>query len=59
MRLASVLRKWRIMSELPLRSAAKGMGISAATLLRIENGHVCDGATLAKILTWLLNKEKR
>ena len=57
MKLASVIRKWRLMSERDLRSLAKEIGVSVATLSRFERGHDCDGKTLSKILTWLLAKE--
>lgn len=36
-----------------VRAAAKEVGISSATLSRIENGHVPDLATFAKICRWL------
>lgn len=52
MRLGAVLRKWR----LDLRTAGKQMGISAATLLRIESGRDMDGQTFAKIFRWLMEK---
>lgn len=58
--LGEVLRRWRLMSEKDLRTAAKEMGIEgAATLLRIEQGRSPGGDTLAKILSWLLTKERR
>ncbi len=44
------------MSELGIREAAAELGISPATLSRIERGESMDGATLAKILHWLLSK---
>lgn len=56
MRLGTVLRKWRLMCELDLRTAGKQMGISAATLLRIEQGRDMDGQTFAKIFRWLMEK---
>jgi transcriptional regulator with XRE-family HTH domain len=36
-----------------VRAAAKEIGISAATLSRIENGHVPDLETFARICAWL------
>ena len=36
-----------------LRTAAKEMGISPATLSRIERGHVADANTLGKVFNWL------
>jgi len=38
---------------LGVRAAAKEIGISPATLSRIENGHVPDLATFAAICAWL------
>ncbi|WP_425063792.1 helix-turn-helix domain-containing protein [Pyruvatibacter mobilis] len=38
---------------LGVRAAAKEVGISPATLSRIENGHVPDLATFAAICEWL------
>lgn len=49
-----VLRCWRVMEELTIRQAAKQIGISAATLMRIEHGRNFDAATLAKILQWMM-----
>lgn len=37
----------------PIRVAAAKIGIGHATLSRIENGHVPDLATFAKICAWL------
>lgn len=56
MQLGIVLRRWRIMSELTVREAARQMGIGASTLCRIENGELMDGQTLALILNWLTAK---
>lgn len=36
-----------------IRSAADEAGVSSATLSRVENGHVPDLATFAKICRWL------
>jgi len=36
-----------------IRAAAADVGISPATLSRVENGHLPDLATFAKICTWL------
>ena len=53
--LGDVLRKWRVMSDIDQRTAAKRMGISAATLCRLENGETTpDAHTLLALLTWLL-----
>lgn len=36
-----------------VRAAAKEIGISSATLSRVENGHIPDLATFAAICRWL------
>lgn len=54
MRLGQIIKKWRIVNELDLRSVAREIGIGAATLMRLEQGHVPDGNTLAKVLGWLM-----
>lgn len=36
-----------------IRAAAAEIGISAATLSRVEHGHLPDSLTLGKICTWL------
>jgi transcriptional regulator with XRE-family HTH domain len=57
MKLGKVIRKYRVTSELSLRDVGKEIGIGAATLMRLEQGRDPDGATLAKVLTWLLKAE--
>lgn len=54
MRLGRVLRAYRHREEWDLRHMGHLLGISAATLLRIENGFAPEGRTLAKILNWLM-----
>jgi len=56
--LGDVLRKWRIMNERDLRGVAAEIGISAATLMRIEQGKDCDGQTLFTLLQWLMGRKK-
>lgn len=57
MRLGIVLHKWRVFEERSLRDVAKEMGVSAATLLRIEQGYDFDAKTMAKIWLWLSQQE--
>ena len=52
--LGDVIRRWRMWSELSIREVAAMIGVSAATLSRIERGETMDGRTLAKIVTFLL-----
>lgn len=56
MRLGLVLYKWRHMSEISIRDASKMIGVSPATLSRIERGEEMDGQSLSKILIWLMQK---
>lgn len=56
MRLGDVLRKWRRGSDIGVRQAATQIGISAATLSRVERGENMDGLVLAKVLKWLLGE---
>lgn len=53
MRIGSIIRKWRIVSERSLRSLAEEVGISHSTLARLEKGENIDGRSLVKVLTWL------
>lgn len=49
--LGTMVRKER--GERKLRDTAKEIGISPATLMRIENGRIPDVATFGKICSWL------
>jgi transcriptional regulator with XRE-family HTH domain len=53
-----MLRLYRTVENFTLRDMGSDIGISAATLLRIEQGKAFDTATLMKLLTWLLKHEK-
>ena len=52
--LGEVLKKWRLMKEMNLRTVAKQIGLGTATLMRIEHGRDPSGRSLAAILNWLL-----
>lgn len=58
MKLGKIIRKYRVTSELTLREVGKEIGIGAATLMRLEQGRDPDGQTLAKVLGWLMSKER-
>jgi DNA-binding Xre family transcriptional regulator len=49
--LGTMVRKKR--GEAKLRDIAEIVGISAATLMRVENGRIPDVATFGKLCTWL------
>lgn len=55
MKLGEIIRRWRKMSDIGIREAAKEIGISHGTLSRIERGLPMDGVTLARIIRWLLS----
>ena len=59
MRLGTVIRKWRLMEDRSVRDVAKEIGMSAATLCRVEQDNTCDSITLAAIMTWLLGNQKK
>lgn len=54
MRIGELLKIYRAMEGFGIRDFAAELGVSAATLSRIERGENMDGKTLAKIITWLL-----
>jgi len=56
MKLGEVLKKWRVMRDKTLREVAPELGISMATLQRIEAGKMPDGHSLALILAFLLKE---
>lgn len=55
--LGVVLKAWRCHKELTLRVAAKNIGISYTALHRIERGYMMNGATLMKVLVWLMSSK--
>ncbi len=55
MKLGIVIKSYRIHKEISLRSLALEIGVSAATLSRIENSNFKpDLVTFKKILDWLI-----
>lgn len=58
MRLGAVISDWRWANRIGIREAAKTIGISTATLSRLENGNNCDANTLAKIILWLIEPKQ-
>ena len=58
MRLGKLLSAYRHENRLGVRALAKEIGISHATLSRVENDAACDSTTLAAILLWLIGSEK-
>ncbi len=52
--LGSVLRSYRLHKELSLRKLGAEIGLSAATLHRLESGLEISAKNLSVILRWLL-----
>lgn len=53
-RIAKLLRLYRNVNDIGVRDLAPEIGISIATLSRVERGHQMDLATWLKIQDWLL-----
>jgi hypothetical protein len=51
--MGAVLKKWRLMSMLGMRDAAKLIGLSTATYARLEWGYDCDSKTFLRVINWL------
>ena len=58
MRVGDVIRKYRAHAELDLRSCARMIGISAPTLMRLEQGRDPSGETLTKVQGWLFGRKE-
>jgi transcriptional regulator with XRE-family HTH domain len=59
-RLGRIIADYRFANNLGVRAVAQQIGVSHATLSRVERGEACDGATLVAILRWLTdNSESR
>lgn len=58
MRLGPILRGWMKHEEKSLRGLGKEMGVDQATLWRFMMGKNPDGATIAKIVRYILDKDK-
>lgn len=50
--LSEMLRLYRTVKGLTIRQFAPQIGISIATLSRVERGHEMDLETFSKLLTW-------
>ena len=58
-RLGWMIRIYRVYRGIGVRVLAKEIGISAATVSRIERGGEMDVATLLKVLAWLREPEDK
>lgn len=56
MKLGLLIKKYRTMMDIDLRTLAKEIGVSAATLMRLEHGYIPDGTTIKKTLAWMFSE---
>lgn len=54
--LGEVIKRWREAEGLGVREFAVTIGVTHNTISRMERGENIDGETLAKVLTWLVQK---
>lgn len=57
-RIGRLLVLYRASVNIGVRECAADIGISAATLSRIERGHAMDADTLLKVWAWLNSQEE-
>lgn len=55
MRIGQIIADYRFTNRKGIREQAAEIGISPATLSRIENGKSCDGESMAKLILWLIS----
>ena len=55
--ISECIKLYRNNHNLNMRDCAKEIGISNATLCRIESGKDCDIESFSKLLTWLMRHE--
>jgi len=56
MKIGKILNTYRHDNKISIRKMAKFIGISFATLSRIENGREVDGDTLVKLFNYLFKE---
>lgn len=59
MMLGEVIRGWRRDEFKNIRSAAKAIGISTATLSRLENGKSVNGHVMVTVMLWLFQSPNK
>lgn len=59
MKIGKLLVMYRAMQSLGTRGLAEEIGVSAATINRLEKGKEIEGKTMIKIVTWLFLDEER
>lgn len=55
--ISECLKLYRGSRNITIRECAKEIGISSATLSRVENGKDCDMKSFSKLLNWLMRYE--
>lgn len=59
MRIGKVLADYRYANRMGVRALAAEIGISAATMNRIELGNSCDSRSFSKVMLWLFTDESK
>jgi transcriptional regulator with XRE-family HTH domain len=54
MKLGELIKAWREVNGMGIRDAAKQIGVSSATLSRIENGKELKHKSFLKLFTWII-----
>lgn len=55
--LGAMLRSYRLLREQEQRALGPAIGVSAATICRLEAGYMPDADNLVKLLNWMLKVE--
>lgn len=55
--ISEMLKLYRNTHGVSIRECSKEIGVSTATLSRIENGKDCDMKSLFKLLEWMMRTE--
>ena len=55
MRIGNVIKKYRYHEELTLRALGKEIGVSARSVMRLEQGYEIKIKTMMKIMKWLFD----
>ena len=57
--IGQVIKAWRERHRISLRDFGKVIGISAATVSRIECGKPCDQWTMLRLIWWLFKNDSK
>jgi transcriptional regulator with XRE-family HTH domain len=56
MKIADVVRSWRLLEKMSLRDTAELIGIDRSALYRMESGRPVSASNLAAVVRWLLSE---